>query len=256
MEGMRYRVGTARAVLVRVAAMATVALIAACSSATPRTVTTPIPTLVSFNANSLDATLAPGPTNQAIASSSTDLPESPTTTSALALTKASRGSSVPVGAVVFGSDVSAAAKAVSVVGERTSFPVGHAIAWRVTLPAATGGESVRVTLTTADNTETQVDAFVAQAGWNVYYGKSLLTVAPGTYVLHYLVDGHEVGSGTFKIKAADPVVPAPTAAASVAAETLAPAAATATNTPTPQATDTPTPQPAATTAPQTTTPST
>ena len=68
------------------------------------------------------------------------------------------------------------------------------------MPDATGGESVRVTLTTGNNTETLVDEFVAQAGWNVYYGKSLLTVTPGTYVLHYLVDGHEAGSGTFKIK--------------------------------------------------------
>jgi hypothetical protein len=64
---------------------------------------------------------------------------------------------------------------------------------------------VRVTLTTESDTETLVDQFVAQAGWNVYYGKSLLTVAPGTYVLHYLVDGHEVGSGTFEIaEAASP----------------------------------------------------
>ena len=97
------------------------------------------------------------------------------------------------------------------------FAAGHQIAWRVTLPAATGGESVRVTLTAEDNTETQVDEFVAQADWNVYYGKSLLTVAPGTYVLHYLVDGHEVGSGTFKIKGPDAPVPGPSVAATPSA---------------------------------------
>ena len=71
-------------------------------------------------------------------------------------------------------------------------------------------EKYRVTLTTESNTETVVDEFVAQAGWNVYYGKSLLTVAPGTYVLHYLVDGHELGSGTFMINGPDAVPPVPT----------------------------------------------
>jgi hypothetical protein len=107
--------------------------------------------------------------------------------------------------------VAAGARNVNLSGERTTFSPGREVAWRVTLPAATGGESVRVTLTTEDNVETMVDEFVAQAGWNVYYGKSLLSETPGTYVLHYLVDGHEQGSGTFKIKAvaADDEVPLP-----------------------------------------------
>jgi hypothetical protein len=105
-----------------------------------------------------------------------------------------------VGAVVFGSALTVAPRSVAVVGERTAFPEGEQIAWRVTLPQAVGGESVRVTLTTADSTETLIDQFVAHPGWNVYYGKQLLTVAPGTYVLHCLVNGHEVGSGTFAIE--------------------------------------------------------
>ena len=134
-------------------------------------------------------------------------PDTPRTTSATTLDRPRRGNQAPVGAVVFGSDYTAASKSVSLVGEKTSFAQGQQVAWRVTLAQAVGGESVRVTLTTADGTETVVDDFVAQTGWNVYYGKQLLTIAPGTYVLHYLVSGHEVGSGTFKIKAVPSFVP-------------------------------------------------
>jgi hypothetical protein len=128
---------------------------------------------------------------------------------------------------VFGSDFTVAAKTIGLIGEKTTFQAGHPVAWRVTLPAATGGEGVRVTLTTADGTETIVDEFVAQPGWNVYYGKSLLTVAPGTYVLHYFVDGHEVGSGTFKIKTAD-VLATPTPYSSPDATPTPPPTATPT----------------------------
>jgi len=184
----------ARCALVALAAIA----FAACASAPPKADPTLLATFVPNNSGSV-ATPSPQPTDVA----ADQIPDAPTTTSAAAVTKPQRGVSAPVGAVVFGTDVSAAGKSVNIVGERTMFAAGHDVAWRVTLPAATGGESVRVTLTTADNTETQVDEFIASAGWNVYYGKSLLTVAPGTYVLHYFVDGHEIGSGTFKIKAAD-----------------------------------------------------
>jgi len=60
-----------------------------------------------------------------------------------------------------------------------------------------------------------------------------LTVAPGTYVLHYLVDGHEVGSGTFTIKGTDGATPVPAA------------------TQPPMITPTPTPTPTPTQAPAT-----
>jgi len=125
--------------------------------------------------------------------------DAPLNSSARALAKPRRGTDVPEGAVIFGADYASSAKAVELVGQRTEFEAGSEVAWRVALPAARGGESVRVTLTTEDGTETQVDNFVAMAGWNVYFGKSMLTVEPGTYVLHYLYDGHEVGSGTFTL---------------------------------------------------------
>jgi len=181
----------------------------------------------------------PAPTSAVTANA---IPDAPMTTSAVAVSKPQRGVDAPVGAVVFGTDYKAAAHNVSVVEQQTTFAAGAPVAWRVTLPAATGGESVRVTLTTESNTETVVDQFVAQAGWDVYYGKTLLTVAPGMYVLHYLVDGHELGSGTFEISAAVPATaaPAPSATSTPAMSnptkqpTNAPAS-TATNTPTPDA---------------------
>jgi hypothetical protein len=173
-------------------------VLAACSSA-PQPSSTPMPTLRPFTSRAADTQTAAPTADPAPPSA----PDSPTNTSAMALDRPKRGSSAPVGAVVFGTDFTVASRSVGLIGEKTTFPAGHPIAWRVTLPDATGGESVRVTLTTEDDTETQVDEFVAQPGWNVYYGKSLLTVAPGTYVLHYFVDGHETGSGTFQIKTAD-----------------------------------------------------
>jgi hypothetical protein len=214
MEGMRDRLASARAVIVVFVTIAIVACVSACASAAP-TSKSPIPTLGAFTPGSTTATIAPEVTEPDIESpaSASDIPDAPVSTKATALIHPQRGSAAPVGAVVFGNDVTEGAKAVNVTGERTLFTAGHQIAWRVTLPDAIGGESVRVTLTGADNSEKQIDEFVAQPGWNVYYGKSLLTVAPGTYVLHYLVDGHEQGSGTFKIRGPDAVVPAPTAAA-------------------------------------------
>ncbi len=198
MEGIRHRAALARAALVVGAMLA----LAACSAAPARPNVTLTPTLAPSVTNSATATASPIAT--AVAPSD-EIPDSPMTTKAIAISRPQRGSSAPVGAVVFGTDVTETGRNVTLVNERTSFPAGHNVAWRVTLDAATGGESVRVTLTTESDTETQVDDFVAQAGWNVYYGSSLLTVAPGTYVLHYLIDGHEVGSGTFKIKPSDAV---------------------------------------------------
>jgi hypothetical protein len=200
--------GTARSVSVRAALVAAAALtVVACASAPPRPSASDIPTLMPLVGSSVSA---PTPSAQATTPVSDELPDTPMTTSALTVSRPQRGSGgAPVGAVVFGTDVNVG-RTVNVVNQRTTFPAGRQVAWRVALPAAIGGESVRVTLTAADDAETLVDQFIAKAGWNLYYGKSLLTVAPGTYVLHYLVDGHELGSGTFKIKAADPTVPAPT----------------------------------------------
>jgi hypothetical protein len=178
-----------------------VMVLAACASEPASTAKTPFPTLAPLITGSNPAftpAISPSPEP-----TTAEVPDSPMHTSAVTLSRPNRGSTAPTGAVIFGNDVAATTQKVSIDGERTQFPAGHEVAWRVTLPAATGGESVRVTLTTDQNTETLVDEFVAQSGWNVYYGKSLLTVAPGTYVLHYLVDGHEVGSGTFKIKPSD-----------------------------------------------------
>jgi hypothetical protein len=239
-----HRSALARAALVAFAAGA----LGACSSAPPAQTQTAAPT---FNKIGDASSAAATPESTAAIQL---LPDSPMSTSALAVTRPQKGSSAPIGAVVFGTDYSTAAKNVTISGERTTFAAGSPIAWRVTLPAATGGESVRVTLSTADNTETRVDEFVAQAGWNVYYGKSLLTVAPGEYVLHYLVDGHEVGSGTFRIKASGTDSPmdgatdlptdSPTELPGVA--TQAPTATqppTATTPPTEEPTSTPTPEP-------------
>ena len=192
MEGIRH--GSA---LTLAAAIVAVLAVSACSSAPPHAPVTLTPTLAPYVSSSIVPTASPDATDPP---SSDGIAAAPMTTSAIALSKPQRGTTAPVGAVVFGTDVTSAGRAVSLTNERTMFAAGHPIAWRVTLPAATGGESVRVTMTTADNTQTLVDEFVAQAGWDVYYGKSVLTVAPGTYVLHYLVNGHEAGSGTFKIK--------------------------------------------------------
>lgn len=205
MEGIRHRSALACLTLAAVAAF----VVGACASVPPRDIPTLIP-LPTPTASVSAATPSAAPT-ASDASVSNEIPDSPMTTRALALERPQRGSGAPVGAVVFGTDVDEAGKNVSVVDPRTSFAAGDEVAWRVTLPAATGGESVRVTLSTDSNTETLVDDFVDQSGWNVFYGKSLLTVAPGTYVLHYLVDGHELGSGTFKIKPGDaPSAPAQT----------------------------------------------
>jgi len=218
----RYRLSVAT-LTVATLTVAALLILSACSSA-PQQTSTPMPTLPPF-ATGPAATQPAAPTASAPAAA----PDSPTTTSAIALDKPKRGSNAPEGAVVFGTDFTVGAKSIGLIGEKTTFATGHPVAWRVTLPAATGGESVRVTLTTEDGTETLVDTFVAQPGWNVYYGKSLLTVAPGTYVLHYFVDGHEMGSGTFKIKTADSPSAVPTA--------------TPTATPTPAPTTTPTVDP-------------
>lgn len=217
MEGNRQRSAVVRAYFARGAlSIATAIAVAACASASPPPTTTPNASTNGTLPRATGVRSFPQPTATATDAATSDIPDAPKTTSAVALTRPQRGSSAPIGAVVFGTDVAAASQKVSVTGERTTFAPGRAVAWRVTLPEATGGESVRVTLTTADDTETLVDEFVAQPGWNVYYGKSLLTVAPGTYVLHYLVDGHETGSGTFKIKGPDAQVPGPSAAASPA----------------------------------------
>lgn len=186
------------------------AALAACSSGPPRAIPTLIPTLAPPTPVPTLATAEPTPTDVI---PSDDIPDMPMTTSAIAIVRPQRGTTAPIGAVIFGTDVDTSGKNIGLVGEGTTFTVGDEIAWRVTLPTAIGGESVRVTLTTVDNTETLVDEFVDQAGWNVYYGKSLLTVAPGTYVLHYLVDGHELGSGTFKIKGSDSGSPIPASSA-------------------------------------------
>jgi hypothetical protein len=197
LEGIRHHPAYARLLLAAFATSA-VALLAACSAGAPAASRTPFPTLAPLiSATHQVVTIVPSTPSPTPA----EVPDSPMTTKAIALSRPNRGSDAPAGAVVFGDDVKVGAQRISVIEESTSFQTGHEIAWRVTLPAAIGGESVRVTLTTEANTETLVDEFVAQTGWNVYYGKQLLTVAPGTYVLHYLVDGHEVGSGTFKIKA-------------------------------------------------------
>ncbi len=214
MEGIRYRAAVERTVCwaraARLTAAATVAIAvmtaAACSSTPLHTAPAVLPTLAPY-----PAAVTPTPSAPATAAPTiSEVPASPMTTSALAVNKPQRGTTAPVGTVVFGTDYTVGNRNVKVVNEQTAFPAGDPIAWRVTLPAATGGESVRVTMTTQDGSETQVDEFVARTGWNVYYGKSLLTVAAGTYVLHYLVDGEEVGSGTFKIKRAKAVAPAPT----------------------------------------------
>ena len=210
MEGMRFGSSFARAALAVLAAIA----LTACASGAPKSTQSPIPTYAPYTAAGLFPTITPHMSTSATPEASA--PDSPMTTSAVALDHPKRGASAPEGAIVFGADVTADSKSVNLSGVRTTFAAGHVVAWRLTLAAATGGESVRVTLTTDNQTETQVDTFVAQAGWNVYYGKSMLTVAPGTYVLHYLVDGHEVGSGTFKIKAADGAVMTPTPTPSIA----------------------------------------
>jgi len=192
-EGISHRSALTRFAFVVCAAAA----LAACTSAPPRTIPTLIPTLPPPTPAGTPAPPAASPTAPPASDS---IPDSPMTTSAIAISRPQHGSTAPVGAITFGTDVDTSGKNVSLVGEQTTFSAGDEVAWRVTLPTAVGGESVRVTLTTEDNTETLVDQFVDQAGWNVFYGKSLLTVVPGTYVLHYLVDGHELGSGTFKIK--------------------------------------------------------
>ncbi|HEY5519332.1 MAG TPA: hypothetical protein VIK08_01635 [Candidatus Limnocylindrales bacterium] len=204
MEGTRFGSALARAALAVVAVLA----LAACASDAPKSTPSPVPTYAPSTGAGLFPTLTPVTTMHA--STEASIPDSPMTTSAIALDHPKRASSAPEGAIVFGTDVTADSKGVNLAGVRTTFAAGHVIAWRLTLTAATGGESVRVTLTTDAQTETQVDSFVAQAGWDVYYGKSLLTVAPGTYVLHYLIDGHEAGSGTFKIKGPDGAGATPT----------------------------------------------
>src|SRR3954452_20323066 len=214
------------------AGLVTIAL-AACSSAADKPQSTPIPTFTQQTGAASPS--VPAPTS---AVATNEIPDAPMTTSAVAVSKPQRGVDAPVGAIVFGSDCKVATHSVSLVDQQTTFAAGADVAWRVTLPTATGGESVRVTLTTESNTETVVDQFVAQAGWNVYYGKSLLTAVPGMYVLHYLVDGHELGSGTFEISAClATALPAPSSS-----PTTQPTPA-ATPTPTKTPTQTPTPQP-------------
>jgi hypothetical protein len=192
------RVAFARAALVGLATMT----VMACAAGGEEPEITSIPTFGrgrSPAATTRSTTIA---VPQASSASTDEIPDAPTTTSAVAIPRPQRGASAPVGAIVFGADLRTAPHVVSVVDEQTTFAAGDAVAWRVTLPAATGGESVRVMVTTEDDTEMVVDRFVAQAGWNVYYGKSVVTVAPGMYVLHYFVDGHEVGSGTFSVEQA------------------------------------------------------
>jgi len=203
MEGMRFGLAFARAALAIAAALAVVA----CATDTPNSTPSPIPTYAPYTGEGLFPTL---PQDTATNQPSPVAPDSPMTTCAAALDHPRRGSQAPDGAILFGTDYSADGKSVTLVGQRTTFVSGREIAWRLSLPAATGGESVRVTLSTESGTVTQVDSFVAQGGWNVYYGKTLLTVSLGTYVLHYLFDGHEVGSGTFKVKAMDAAGPTPT----------------------------------------------
>ena len=204
MAGTRFGWSFARAALSAVALL----VLASCASGAPKSTPSPISTFAPYTGAGLFPTVTPETTTHASIEAS--IPDSPMTTSAAALDHPKRGASAPEGAIVFGTDVTADSKGVNLAGVRTTFVAGHVVAWRLTLSAATGGESVRVTLTTDAQTETQVDSFVAQAGWDVYYGKSLLTVAPGTYVLHYLIDGHEVGSGTFKIKGSDGAGATPT----------------------------------------------
>jgi hypothetical protein len=201
LEGIRHGSAFyARVALAALVATLVAALIGGCASAPPAAEKTPFPTLAPLITGSNPA-FTPGPPSSS--PTTAPVPDPPMTTKAVALSRPNRGSGAPAGAIVFGNDVIESGQRVTVDSQRTQFAAGHEIAWRVTLPAATGGESVRITLTTEANTETLVDEFVAQAGWNVYYGRQLLTVAPGTYVLHYLVDGHEKGSGTFKIKPGD-----------------------------------------------------
>ena len=193
------RMALSRAALVGLAALT----VAACAAAGQEPQITSVPTFTTAG----DARPTTRSTTIAIARATStpfhDIPDAPTTTGALAIARPQRGSTAPIGAVVFGTDLKTATHSVNLTGERTTFVAGGPVAWRVTLPAAMGGESVRVTVTTESDTEMVVDEFVAQPGWNVYYGKSDVAVAPGTYVLHYLVGGHEVGSGTFTVEDAD-----------------------------------------------------
>ena len=193
MEGIRFRL-----------AFATVAVIAvaACGSGAPKPSPSPVPTSPPYSGSGLFPVPTPSAAPASVLPVATSS-DAPMVTSAAALDHRHRGSQAPDGTIIFGTDYAADSKGVTLTGERTTFAAGHEIAWRLTLPAATGGENVRVTLTTDSGAETQVDSFVAQNGWDVYYGKAMLSVMPGTYALHYLFDGQDVGSGAFKIKAAD-----------------------------------------------------
>jgi hypothetical protein len=109
-----------------------------------------------------------------------------------------RGISAEPGTVIFGSAYEEG-RNIRVTDERSRFGTDADIAWRVTLPPAEGGESISVVLLTAD-TETIIDEFTADEGWNVYYGTLSAPHAPGAYRLRYFVNDELAGGGRFTVR--------------------------------------------------------
>ncbi len=126
--------------------------------------------------------------------------ESPNT-SATHVQRPNRGIAGEVGEILFGTGYNVG-RNVKLLGERNRFPLGTDVAWRVTLSSAAGGESVAVVLVDDDGSETLVDEFTAEAGWNVYYGQLSSDLPAGTYRLRYYVDDKQTAGGRFTIRGA------------------------------------------------------
>ena len=122
MEGMRHGTALARSAL----AVLAILTVVGCSSAqqTQRPNVTLTPTLAPYVSNAATATAAPIATG---AAATDDISAAPLHTSAIAINKPLRGSDAPVGAVVFGTDVTAGGKNVTLTGQRTTFAAGHEI---------------------------------------------------------------------------------------------------------------------------------
>lgn len=108
-----------------------------------------------------------------------------------------------VARIEFGRDHSVTSNTVSLVDLRSEFRAGREIAWRVELPRSDGTEVVRLTVEDVVTGLLAIDdSFTPDAGWNIFYGKTILVYAPGEYVMRYFIDGQLAGEGSFVALAA------------------------------------------------------
>ena len=119
-------------------------------------------------------------------------------TFAIQVERPNRGISAEPGEVIFGTGYEEG-RNIKVTDERSRFGTDADVAWRVTLPAAEGGEQVSVVLVSTDG-ETIIDEFTADEGWNVYFGTLTAPLDPGAYRLRYFIDGEQAAGGRFTVR--------------------------------------------------------